>query len=170
VLTLPRQDSALRKRSKARRNRSRRSARARAFLSHADGDRSFVARLAKLLSQYGVPVWYSSEDLLGAQQWHDRIGGALQKCRWFVLILSPRAVRSRWVKRELIYALDDPRYEDRIIPVLYRNCDSDRLSVGASLFPAGRLHGWFRSWRSEPSENLGETLQDRSTTAVTTEA
>jgi hypothetical protein len=27
-----------------------------------------------------------------------------------------------------MYALDDPRYEERIIPVLYRNCDSDRLS------------------------------------------
>jgi len=27
-----------------------------------------------------------------------------------------------------MYALDDPRYEERIIPLLYRNCDSDRLS------------------------------------------
>ena len=42
--------------------------------------------------------------------------------------MSPTAVRSRWVKRELMYALDDPRYEERIIPVLYRRCNSDRLS------------------------------------------
>jgi hypothetical protein len=122
------QDAALRKRSKAPRKRSRQSALAKVFLSHVANDRPFVDKLAKLLREYGVPVWYSSEDLVGAQQWHDRIGGALRKCRWFVLVLSPEAVRSRWVKRELMYALDDPRYEERIIPVLYRNCDSDRLS------------------------------------------
>src|SRR2546426_12835140 len=119
VPTSPRQDSALRKRSKAPPSGPRRSEPARAFRSHAAADRPFVARLARLLRQHGVPVWYSSEDLVGAQQWHDRIGGALRKCRWFVLILSPRAVRSRRVKRELMYALDDPRYEERIIPVVY---------------------------------------------------
>jgi hypothetical protein len=27
-----------------------------------------------------------------------------------------------------MYALDAPRYEERIVPVLYRTCNSDRLS------------------------------------------
>lgn len=27
-----------------------------------------------------------------------------------------------------MYALDDPRYEEHIIPVIYGKCDSDRLS------------------------------------------
>ena len=33
-----------------------------------------------------------------------------------------------WVKRELNYALREGRYEDRIVPVLYKRCDYQRLS------------------------------------------
>jgi hypothetical protein len=98
------------------------------FLSHAAADRRFVERLASLLKSHRIPIWYSSETLLGAQQWHDRIGSALRSCGWFVVVLSPRSVKSRWVKRELLYALEDPRYEERIVPVVYAACDSDQLS------------------------------------------
>ena len=75
-----------------------------------------------------MPVWYSETNLLGAQQWHDEIGAALARCDWFLLILSPHATRSKWVKRELLYALRTPRYEEHILPVRYRDCDTARLS------------------------------------------
>ncbi len=65
---------------------------------------------------------------MGAEQWHDEIGKALGRCDWFLLILSPAAVRSMWVKRELRYALKAKRYNDRIIPVLLRPCDYGELS------------------------------------------
>jgi TIR domain len=52
----------------------------------------------------------------------------LARCDFFVLVLSPAAVRSIWVKRELLYALNDRRYEERIVPILYRACDYSRLS------------------------------------------
>ena len=48
------------------------------FLSHSDRDRTFVARLAETLRRHGLPVWYSSTDMVGAQQWHDEIGSALR--------------------------------------------------------------------------------------------
>ena len=64
----------------------------------------------------------------GAQQWHDEIGKALAKCDWFVVILSPGAVRSMWVKRECIYALEQKRFVERILPILYRKCDYAKLS------------------------------------------
>jgi hypothetical protein len=28
-----------------------------------------------------------------------------------------------WVRREVAFALQDPRYEDRIVPLKYRECD-----------------------------------------------
>src|SRR5947207_4484587 len=88
------------------------------FISHASADRSFVDQLAEWLRGHGIDVWYSRTHLRGAQQWHDEIGNALARCTWFLLVLSPNAVRSRWVKRELIYALEDHRYTGRIVPVL----------------------------------------------------
>jgi hypothetical protein len=97
------------------------------FLSHASGDRDFADRLAKTLREHGIPVWYSRTHLRGAQQWQAEIGRALRRCDWFIVILSPKSVRSMWVKRELSYALIQKRFEDKIVPVLYRKCDYEKL-------------------------------------------
>ena len=98
------------------------------FLSHAHQDRAFASRLAAALARHAVPVWYSPSRIQGAQQWHDEIGRALARCDWFVLVLSPAAVRSDWVKRELFYALQRRRYQQRIVPLLHRRCNFERLS------------------------------------------
>jgi hypothetical protein len=84
--------------------------------------------LAATLDAHGLRVWYSRTAIQGAQQWHDEIGWALRRCDWYLLLLSPSAIRSRWVKRELLYALNDSRYEERIVPLVARSCDWRRLS------------------------------------------
>lgn len=103
------------------------------FLSHSSLDRSFATSLAETLRRHGIPVWYSQTNILGAQQWHDEIGMALKRCDWFVIVLSPGAVNSIWVKREMLFALNDQRYENRILPLLYQDCDHDQLSWTLSL-------------------------------------
>ncbi len=108
--------------------RRRQSAPREAFLSHSSRDRRFASRLAGDLREHGVPVWYSETNILGAQQWHDEIGAALRRCDWFLLVLSRASLRSRWVKRELLYAVNDPRYEDRIVPLVARACEPGVLS------------------------------------------
>ncbi|MFH5804846.1 toll/interleukin-1 receptor domain-containing protein [Alienimonas sp. DA493] len=109
---------------------------AEVFLSHSSADREFVKDLAELLRRHGVPVWYSGTEIVGAQQWHDEIGAALARCDWFVLVLSPDAVNSMWVKRELQFALRQNRFDGRIVPLLRRECDYDALSwtLGAMQF------------------------------------
>jgi hypothetical protein len=47
---------------------------------------------------------------------------------WFVVLLTPRAVESRWVRRELVYALTQERYDERITPILFEDCDLEQLS------------------------------------------
>ena len=98
------------------------------FLSHSSADRAFTARLAEVLRRHGVPVWYSETNILGAQQWHDEIGAALRRCDWFVVVLTPDAVESKWVKRELLFALQQDRFDGTIAPVLCRSCDHEELS------------------------------------------
>lgn len=104
------------------------------FLSHSSLDQPFVASLVELLRRHGVCVWYSRTNILGAQQWIDEIGHALGRCDWFVVVLSPNSVGSMWVKRELSYALNNNRYEDKIIPLLYQPCDYEQLNWTISLF------------------------------------
>ncbi|HXJ93059.1 MAG TPA: toll/interleukin-1 receptor domain-containing protein [Terriglobia bacterium] len=98
------------------------------FLSHSARDRRFADKVATFLRSHGVPVWYSSTNIVGAQQWHDQIGEALRRCDWFVVVLSPNSVKSRWVRLELGFALRDARYDNRIVPLLLRPCDQLTLS------------------------------------------
>lgn len=98
------------------------------FLSHSSRDRAFVSKLATTLRSHGLNVWYSETNLVGAQQWHDEIGRALGRCNWFVAVLSKDSVKSRWVKRELLYALRSARFENRIVPLMLKPCEPELLS------------------------------------------
>jgi hypothetical protein len=98
------------------------------FLSHASADQRKARRLRDLLVAHGVSVWFSPHHIKGAQQWQDEIGRALERCDWFMLILTPAAAESMWVKRELRAALIEKRYEERIIPLLFKKCDLRALS------------------------------------------
>lgn len=103
------------------------------FPSHSNLDRAFANELAGVIGRHGIPFWYSNRNIVGAQQWHDEIGAALRRCDWLVVLLSPQSVESIWVKREVLFALNDHRYAERIIPVLYQPCDYDLLSWTLSL-------------------------------------
>jgi hypothetical protein len=78
---------------------------------------------AGMASHFGT-----ARNIAGAQQWHDEIGGALERCDWLLLVLSPNSVNSKWVKHELLFALNDARYEQRIIPCILKKCDINKLS------------------------------------------
>ncbi|MFM9958061.1 MAG: toll/interleukin-1 receptor domain-containing protein [Phycisphaerales bacterium] len=97
---------------------SSRSAAPEVFLSHSSKDRAIARRVRGLLERHGVRVWYSEHTVTGAADWHREIGKALARCNWFVLLLSKSAAKSVWVNREYVYALNSPRYKDRIVPVV----------------------------------------------------
>ena len=87
-----------------------------------------ATRIADVLTAHGVAHFYGPAHLRGAAEWHDEIGRALARCDWFVVLLSPDATKSAWVKHELLYALDKASYRERIVPVVIRRCDPERLS------------------------------------------
>jgi hypothetical protein len=72
-----------------------------------------------------------------------------------VVILSPKSVKSMWVKRELSYALLPKRFRDRIVPVLHRKCDFEKLHWTLASFQqvampdcsAAHLAGLLKTWR-----------------------
>src|SRR5271166_3756291 len=103
-------------------------AKTKVFISHSSHDRAFVTRIARILEEHRIAYWYSATHIVGAKQWHDEIGHALEHCNWFLVVLTPDAVRSQWVKRELMFALNEHRYNQRIIPLLRKPCKYPRLS------------------------------------------
>lgn len=98
------------------------------FLSHSSKDRMRVAALADTLRNHGVPVWYSATSIRSAQQWQDEIGKALRRCDWFLVLLTKESVTSKWVKRELAFALNHTQYDEHILPVKLGACKYEDLS------------------------------------------
>lgn len=115
------------------------------FLSHASQDQRFASRLAKTLERHGILVWYSKTSLIGSQRWQDEIGEALQRCDWFLVVLSPNALESMWVRRETQYALRQRRLDKRIVPALYRPCDLEKLSWVLPDFQIVNFHRKFET-------------------------
>jgi hypothetical protein len=81
-----------------------------------------------MIRRHGIPVWYSDTNIIGSQQWHNEIGDALRRCDCFAVVMSPNSIESTWVRRELVYALRKPQYENNIVPILYQDCEIERLS------------------------------------------
>src|SRR5438045_93317 len=98
------------------------------FISHSNRDVKIAKRIAATLRDHGVPSFFSPTNILGAQQWQNEILRALQRCDWFLVVLSPDAIKSMWVNRETAFALNDRRYENRIVPLFYRDCDLGPLA------------------------------------------
>lgn len=92
------------------------------FLSHSHYNKDFADKLAKVLADHAIEAWYAPNQIKGADQWYDEIGEALARCDWFLLVLSPSAIKAPYVKKEYIYAEDERRLVGRITPLLYRDC------------------------------------------------
>ena len=90
------------------------------FLSYSETDRDFARRLASQLSKRGHEVYDPSDQLFPGDNWPLKIGEALQESKAMVVLLSPDSMKSEWVRREIQYALGNPRYEGRVFPVLVR--------------------------------------------------
>jgi len=98
------------------------------FVSYAHEDEVAAKRIVATLTRHNVRTWFSVRNITGAQQWQDEIGNAHDRCDWFLVLLTPAAVESMWVKRELAYVLGERRYEGRIIPLLLKDCSLRKLS------------------------------------------
>lgn len=98
------------------------------FVSHSSRDKKFVRELMRAFRSHRIDFWCAPYHLVGSQRWHDEIGRALARCDWLLIVLTPDSVESTWVGHEVRYALSMPRYDGRIIPVLRKECDLERLS------------------------------------------
>jgi len=92
----------------------------RVFLSYSNDDREVARKLASHLAKAGLETWDPAEALFPGDNWALRIGKALQESDAMVVLISPKSMKSEWVQQELQYALGEPRYKGRLIPVLVK--------------------------------------------------
>lgn len=97
----------------------------RIFISHSHADNSFCSRLvqdlrARLKDESAVWCDFTQGGLRAGDIWWDKIVDELSNRNVYIVVLSPEAVKSRWVLKELDIALIR---DMRIIPLLYKKCD-----------------------------------------------
>ncbi len=98
------------------------------FVSHSSKDRGFVENeLIPLLQRYQITPWYSKDDIPSAAVWEQTIRDGLKSCEWFLVVLSPDAVRSNWVQAEVHWAIE--HRSGKMVPVIARGCDPADLNL-----------------------------------------
>lgn len=95
------------------------------FVCHASQDKKFACDLAGALRDEGITVWIDETGVRHGDSFTQQIEEALRTCEVMCVVLSPDAVASTWVAREIEAALEreSAGEEIRIIPVLYRDCE-----------------------------------------------
>ena len=83
------------------------------FLSYARKDASLANALAEQLSRAGFDVWNPEESIAPAKE----IGSALEKSDLMVILLTPKAMESDWLRHEIEYALGERKFEGRLFTV-----------------------------------------------------
>ena len=87
------------------------------FISYSRRDQEFVTRLAGDLNAQVAGVWFDQSTIQLGQKWHDEIMEGIRECKAFILVLSPDAAESKYVREEVSKALELGK---TIFPILYR--------------------------------------------------
>ena len=101
------------------------------FLSHSHTDAPLATRVSEALQRKGLDVWDPDVDLLPGDNWAAKVARALEESQAMVVLLTPAAVNSSHVKREMEYALGEKRFSNRLIPVFV----GDRASLSTHDIP-----------------------------------
>ena len=72
------------------------------FISHASEDKEAIARpLYEALKARGLSVWFDEAELTLGDSLRRKIDDGLARCRYGIVILSPRFLEKEWPQREL---------------------------------------------------------------------
>lgn len=89
------------------------------FLSYSRTDWDvFVSNFANQLTSSGYNIWVDQQFLLGGSNWMDSVGEALNRCRLLLLVVSPEALASKYVKMEYRYFIN---HDKTVLPIIHKS-------------------------------------------------
>lgn len=75
------------------------------FIAHSSHDDEFVRSLREALAEHGIDGWIDSRELQGGDLLWSGLQKAIEQASAFVVVVSPAALQSNWVGKELRHAL-----------------------------------------------------------------
>jgi hypothetical protein len=104
------------------------------FISYSREDRTRIEPIVEALRSVGISVWFDVSIGTGSQ-WDEEIERELGEARAVLVCWSQISVRSKWVKTEANFALD----QNTLIPCLLDKC---KLPLLFEFSQAEDLSGW----------------------------
>jgi tetratricopeptide (TPR) repeat protein len=105
------------------------------FLSHSSADDGFVRELRAALADLGQEVWIDSRQLRGGDPLESAIQAAIEAAAGLAVLVSPAALQSEWVGKELVHGLKVQAERGRDdFPVIPLSLNGTRLGVLQALF------------------------------------
>ena len=89
----------------------------RIFISYARVDTALADRLEGDIKRAGLLPWVDRRRLEGGQEWLDGIQRAVEDCDVLVVVLTPQAADSEFVRMEWRHAR---RMGKRVVPLLFK--------------------------------------------------
>jgi len=74
------------------------------FICYASSDRDKADKIRNMLMERNVDVWMAPYSISAGSVWSDEIPRGIQKCKYFIIVLSEKSVSSSHVKNELTNA------------------------------------------------------------------
>ena len=94
------------------------------FISHATADAQFAHRLADDLQRLGLQVWIAPESIRPGEGWVEAIERGLAESSHMVVVLTPAALESEWVRKETDVAIAQERKGlIQVIPLDVEPCE-----------------------------------------------
>lgn len=99
------------------------------FVSYSREDSEDVQKILRVLRENQFRFWYD-QGLKSGDVWMEELGEKIDRCEQFLLILSPNAVKSKYVRKELHLAVERKNMEGQILVVYLRDTE---LTKGMAL-------------------------------------
>ncbi len=108
---------------------------AKLFISHSSEDDGFVRDLRMTLADHGQAGWIDSRELRGGELLWPEIERAIEEASAYAVVVSPEALQSKWVGRELRHALEVQKQRGiKKFPVIPLSLNGTKLGVLEQFF------------------------------------
>jgi hypothetical protein len=90
----------------------------RVFISYASKDEPLATKLVEALDEAGLDAWYKKREILPGDNWAEKIASGLKESNAMIVLVTPDALESEAVQSTISYALSEPAFNRRLIPVI----------------------------------------------------
>jgi hypothetical protein len=88
------------------------------FISYIGKDGALAKEVVVSLEDAGLDAWYDKREILPGDNWAEKISEGLKESDAMVVLLTPDALESVELQRNIEYALGSKAYNKRLFPIL----------------------------------------------------